>query len=381
MLAKRPLTERTIASLKPDGKRRIVWDYVPNFGLRVTENGAKTFVFVKRFPGSPHPSTRAIGQYGAISLEDARAVAQEWHKAIRQGVDPAAAKQETFGAICEEYMAREGSKLRSARNRQANLDRLILPTFGARPIGEIKRSEIIRLLDRIEDERGREMAHKALAVMGKIMNWHAARSDTFRSPIVRGMGRSANASRQRILSDDELRAVWHASDQPFGRMVRFILLTAARRNEAAELRLEEVDGLVWTLPAARNKVGVELVRPLTEAAMAQLGEGEWAFSVSGRRPLASFTRLKAEHDRQSGVSGYVIHDLRRTSRSLMSRAGVSADVAERVLGHVIGGVRGVYDRHSFYQEKKIALEKLASLIDQLVNPRENVVPLAAVTRT
>src|SRR5262249_2044808 len=152
------------------------------------------------------------------SLEDAREKAREWHKAIASGIDPAQQKADTFGAITAEYMQREGSKLRTADVRRANLDRLILPALGTRPISEIKRSEIIRLLDRIEDERGPEMAHKALGIIAKIMNWYASRSDNFKSPIVKGMGRTQGVKRERILSDDELRRVWAACEGPFGRM-------------------------------------------------------------------------------------------------------------------------------------------------------------------
>ena len=123
----------------------------------------------------------------------------------------------------------------------------------------------------------------------------------------------------------------------------------------------ELRGSDWTLPAARNKTGVDLVRPLSAAARQLIvGDSPRPFGVS------DFTRLKARLDAASGVEGWRIHDLRRTSRSLMSRAGVSSDVAERCLGHVIGGVRGVYDRHEYRAEMLAAYEKLAELIEEIV---------------
>jgi integrase len=202
------------------------------------------------------------------------------------------------------------------------------------------------------------------------MNWHASRSDSFRSPIVRGMARTKpkERARDRVLTDDELRAVWKGAEANgvFGAMIRFILLTAARRSEASELRRSEIKGTEWTLPAERNKTKFELVRPLSKAALAVLPKaGEWVFGLDGK-PITAFSRLKRLFDEASGVYGYTLHDLRRTSRSLMSRAGVDADIAERCLGHVIGGVRGVYDRHSFLREKLLAYEALASLIERIV---------------
>jgi integrase len=165
----------------------------------------------------------------------------------------------------------------------------------------------------------------------------------------------------------------------FGSFVRFLLLTAARRSEAAEMTWAEISGSDWTLPAARNKTGLELVRPLSAAAQAVLAGlprlGEFVFTRSGKGSLGGITGLKSALDQASGTSGWTLHDLRRTARSLMSRAGVPSDHAERCLGHVIGGVRGVYDRHAYREEMLMAYEKLATLISGIVDPQENVVAI------
>ena len=127
----------------------------------------------------------------------------------------------------------------------------------------------------------------------------------------------------------------------------------------------------WTLPAARNKTAQDFVRPLSGAAQAVFdalpSRGTWVFTRSGTAPLGGFSLLKADFDRACAVAGWTLHDLRRTARSLMSKAGVPSDHAERCLGHVIGGVRGVYDRHEYYEEKRQAFEALASLIERIVN--------------
>jgi integrase len=388
MRAKKPLTDRGIRALPPAplGKRWLVWDaLVPGLAVRVTDSGKRSFVLVTRYPGARHPAPRSLGSVGVISLEDARAQARGWLQLISSGIDPAQAKaaasRDTLGAICTEYLAREGAKLRSVDWRRAALKRLVYPALGSRPIAEVRRSDIVRLLDKIKDERGPAMADRALAIIRKIMNWHAARSDDFRSPIVRGMARGKDTSRDRILNDDEIRAVWNAASGLFGNYIKFLLLTAARRSEAANMEAAELSGIDWTLPAARNKTAQDLLRPLSRAAqdvLAGLPQGKFVFTRNGRAPFAGLGKRKRELDKASGVTGWTLHDLRRTARSLMSRAGVPSDHAERCLGHVIGGVRGTYDRHECREEKARAFEALAAQIERIVNPQDNVV---AITRT
>jgi len=159
----------------------------------------------------------------------------------------------------------------------------------------------------------------------------------------------------------------------FGRYLRFLLLIGARRTEAAGMAWAELDGAVWTLPAARNKTKIDLVRPLSKAALATLPErnGELVFGM----PRGAIGHAKEEFDKAVPLPHWTLHDLRRTARSLMSRAGVPSDHAERCLGHVIGGVRGTYDRHEYYNEKARAFEELAGQIERIVRPQENVVTI------
>ena len=350
MKPKKPLTDRAILHLKPApiGKRRIVWDaIVPGLGVRVTEKGVKTFVLVTRYPGSPNPVPRSRGIYGAISLEAARAKARDWLSLIAGGIDPdqhaARKREQTFQAISEQYFLRKAKDHRSRAKSEATLARLVYPSFGPRPIEAINRSDIVRLLDRIEDERGTVMANRTLGIINRVMNFHASRSDDFRSPIVRGMARGTEQARSRILSDDELRAIWKATaDYPvYGALLRFILLTATRRSEAGQMRWAELNGdRTWIIPAARYKTNLDHVIPLSELALSVLPErnGEFVFSKNGREAIGGYGRHKQSIDEASGVSEWVVHDLRRTARSLLSRAGVASDHAERCLGHVIGGV-------------------------------------------
>src|SRR5262245_60149461 len=184
MKPKKPLTDRAIRGLPPApaGKRRIVWDaLVPGLGIRVTDNGTKSFVLVTRYPGSRSPAPRSLGTYGAISLEVARLKAREWLGLISNGVDPerhaAARSAETFRAIATDYLARKAKDHRSRDWVEAALVRLVYPALGSRQIDSISRSDIVRLLDQIEDQRGPVMADRTLGILNRVMNWHATRSD------------------------------------------------------------------------------------------------------------------------------------------------------------------------------------------------------------
>ncbi len=135
----------------------------------------------------------------------------------------------------------------------------------------------------------------------------------------------------------------------------------------------------WIIPAARMKAKQEHVIPLSTAAKAIVDGmpvlGSYMFTLDGRRPTRNFAAYKSALDRASGVTGWRLHDLRRTARSLMSRAGVAPDIAERCLAHTISGVRGTYDRHAYHGEKAHAFDALAQLIERIVNPQDNVIAM------
>jgi integrase len=235
-----------------------------------------------------------------------------------------------------------------------------------------------------------------LAYLSRLFNWHASRSDEFRSPIVRGMARinAKERARQRVLTDEEQRALWPKA----GPFVRFLLLTAVRRGEAAGMQWSEIVGTAWVIPAGRMKSKAEHVVPLSGAALSCIrgaaaehasstADGQAAdtllttdrlqgpFVWGGHKALTTFSYLKRQQDEACPLAHWTLHDLRRTARSLMSRAGVSADIAERCLAHVIPGVRGVYDRHAYLEEKRQAFEALAGLVQRIVDPQPNVVAI------
>jgi integrase len=386
------LTSIAIDKLKPAASRY----EVPDGGQRgllvvVFPSGKKSFIVRYRFGGVKRKLT-----LGGISLAAARKAAAAALYEVHEGRDPAGEKKaarakatiatmteaETVQWCCQQYLKREGDKLRTAHERVRAFERLVYPAIGAVPLLELRRSHIVKLIDTIQDECGDRMADLVLSYLRRAFGWHASRVDDFSSPIVRGMGRynASERKRTRVLSDDELRRIWLATEppNPFHALVRFILLTSARRDEARRLPWSEITGTDWTLPVARNKTKVELVRPLSKAAQAVLAgqphinNGPLVFSSDGHHPM-SLALPKSIFDAACGVSGWTLHDLRRTARTLMSRAGVSADIGERALGHVIGGVRGIYDQHKYYREMQMCFEALAVQIARIVNPPANVV--------
>jgi integrase len=389
------LTPSFVAKAAPAAgrDREIFWDEaLPGFGLMVTEAGSKSWVVQYR---ARHKSRRATID-SVLTLDKARKAAKAMLGKVANGGDPVgeqraalAAEANTLQSVAEEYLARESKrKLRTIATRRATLERWVFPKLGARQIADIKRSDISRLLDHVEDKAGPVQADMVLAFLRRVFNWHAGRTDDFSSPIIRGMSRSnpRERARQRILSDDELRAIWCADiPQPWRAFVRFLLLTATRRNEAARMARSELRDGDWTIPAGRYKTKQGITLPLSAAAQSALaalprfGTGEYLFTVNGRAPLAAFSRGKRAIDRASGVTGWTLHDLRRTARSLMSRAGVPSDHAERCLGHIIPGVRGTYDRHKYQEEMRLAFEALAAQIARIVDPQDNVVAMRGVS--
>ena len=198
------------------------------------------------------------------------------------------------------------------------------------------------------------------------------------------MRRGKATKRDRILNDDELRTVWKVAESngTFGALVRLALLTAQRQDKLASMKWSDVRDGVWTIATEDREKGNTGVLVLPEAALAILDE-QWA-SRDGHSPyifpaahgsgyVSGWSKMKRAFDRNCPIAPWTFHDLRRTAKSLMARAGVRPDISERVLGHAIAGVEGVYDRHQYRDEKADALKRLAQqIMDIVVPPPSNV---------
>lgn len=338
-----------------------------------------------------------------MELAEARNVAREWLELIIAGVDPAPPPEPKVDALCkprvapicehemlfsqaceefyQKHVLRQG--LRSASEIRRIMDKELLPRWSDRLFVDVRRRDIAMMLDEIE-ERAPVQADRVLAVLSKMCNWQAARSDEYVSPVVRGMRRSdPNASkRTRILDDREIALFWKASaNQPvFGKFVRFALLTGQRRSKVQMLDWSQIDadGL-WHLPYQMNEKPNAEKLPLPDFALNVLGE-DWrqckqglVFTEDGVKPINGFSKCKARLDADIAelsdipIKPWVIHDLWRTAKSMMAKCGVARDISERVLGHTIAGVEGVYDQYDYVLEKRVALEKLSAAISVIVH--------------
>jgi integrase len=407
------ITSDSVAALKPGD---ILSDTNPTgFVARCQKSGKVSYFYRFRDKRTGKKHWVGLGVHGDITPKRARELAQgqagkvagrvnpllEQQKERAEAVRAASADKNTVDAVLDAFVKRHASKLRSADQVAHAFDAYVRPALGAKSIYDVKRSEVVKMLDKVEDQAGPVMADRALAHVRKAFNWQAARDDDFKSPIVRGMARTKpkERARKRVLADDEIRDIWAALDTAevpacYPRYVRSLLLCMTRRNESADMASAEIDGDLWTIPGERYKNKLDHVIPLTAQARALIGEKPEGFkgnswyifsTTGGAKPFSGFAKAKKALDseiarirkaaRRDKMARWTLHDLRRTGRSLMSRAKVQADHAERALGHVIGGVRETYDRHEYLEEKRAAFRALARLVDLILHPADNVIPL------
>lgn len=366
---RKSLTDRQIKLLRPDPSKRLTVSDPEMAGhyVRVTPAGAKSFVAIARNPSGKQVWI-TLGSCDHIGIEESRMRAKVAVDRVKRGLPPFEAPGKSFDEVAADWLKRhvDAKELRSAKEVRRVLARYISPVLGTLPFEGIRRADVVALLDHVEDEHGGRQADVALAIVRSIMNWHATRSDGYAVPLVRGMGRGQRTKRDRILSDEELRALWPVAPG----FLKICLLTAQRRAVVAGMRWEDIEAGVWTIPLQRRAKGTAGKIPLPKLALAIIEEqpripGEPVFRTFGSKHKAQI----------EVVDAWTIHDLRRTARSLMSRAGVRREIAERVLGHAIDGVEGVYDRHDYTLEKGKALAALAGLVERILEPDINIIAL------
>jgi integrase len=394
---RKTLTDKMVAALPRKSKRYVLADpELRGMYVRVPPQGPAVYAAVARSPGPLGKQVWAtLGSADVLTVEAAREAARSAIKRIREGrpaFEPPPVQPDTVADVAAGWLERhvKKNKLRTGYERQRVLERHVLPHFGGRPFAAIRRSDVAALLDRVEDKHGPWVADSVLAVLRALATWFATRNDDYVPPFARGMRRVATEARNRsrVLNDDELRAVWRAAEAAgsFGAFLRLLLLTGQRREKVATLKWSDLDGDTWTIataPREKGNPGVLKLPPLAVeivAAQPRLASNPFVFPGRADGPLGAFAERHAALRAACGVDGWTLHDLRRTARSLLTRAGVISEHAERVLGHVLAGVEGTYNRHEYRNEKAIALAKLATLIERIVaGTADNVVALHEAT--
>jgi integrase len=405
------ITKRRVDALRPG---EIIYDdEIKGFVARRLPTGVITYGF--RYRNDVGDSRwLSLGLHGSITADEGRTLAKKRAGEVADGRDPMAEREikraeaqkaklvakNTVNVVLDAYVADHVKALRSADQVIRAFDVYVRPRIGSIPVYDLEKNDIAEMLKDIRAKNGPVMGDRVFAHVRAAFAWQAARDKHFKSPIDRSLVRKKTAvekrGRTRILDDDEIRSIWEAlqtSETPecFRRIVRLLLLAAQRRTEVGEMTAEEIDGDIWTIPAARYKTGIDQIVPLSKEARRYLGDKKsgFLFSMGGNKPYADYSRAKINLDKaitqrraDAGLKKmphWTLHDLRRTSRSLMARAGVPREVAEQVLGHVIPGVEGVYNQHKYAAEKRDALEKLAGLIALIIDPpADNVKQLKPV---
>ena len=444
------LTDKFIRSMKPAPAEQYeeYWDQlVPGLILRNNSKGKKAWVVKKRWDGKNH-SRRTMGIYGsetagkALTLADARTKAREWIEMGDAGRDPKqealaaaaaerAVKANTFSAVMDEYLKRHVKGQRKADQAEREMRKELLPVLKNRPITEITRSELVEIIDKIVRRGANYQAHNVWGHARSLFNWAIDSGYGLtvspcwpKKPPALLSKANAKKSRQRVLTDTELKAFWEAAEAtpyPYGPLFQLLLLTGQRRNDIGAARWVEVDAgkALLTVPEERYKSEVVHLVPLTDTAMSIIetlprwvGEdtGDFLFSTTnGNKPVNGFSKAKLLLDTKvkeivakphleakkkeitdkdvlaaklkeimdKAVPDWVIHDLRRTVRTRLGGLNVPEHISELVIGHARAGLAGVYDRHSYLEERRAALEKWERLLLSIVKPAQgsNVKPM------
>jgi integrase len=403
-----PLTDRGIRSLKAEGRTRVeaMDSLAAGLGVRVLPTGQKSWFL--RY--GPREARRRIvlGSYPSLSLEDARIKARELVSGLKgKGQDPMAERKAertarrkatagTFETLAESYLeehAKRNKRLRGWQEDERKLRIEVLPVWGSRPAAEILRADVRALLERIAAERGGVCANRTRTLISKVFSFGMERERVEFNP-VHGVRRLyLEKPRERVLSEDELRALWPHFDRLQSAVAaawRLILLTAQRPGEVLSMRWRELErdsrGWWWNLPAELTKTNrahrvplspqalavVEALRPLT-------GSTEWVLAsrADGKR-LTWLSHSSARLREWSGLDHFTPHDLRRTAATWLGRSGVRPDTIDQLLNHAAGRISRTYNRAGYDAEKRQAVTLLGDLVESVLagEERSNVVRIA-----
>lgn len=383
---RKTLTTKTLEALKPATAKRYEVRDAKTTGLlvRVSASGSKVFNYSGRVNGKRRRIK--IGTYPAVSLSDARTKVREIQRDIDFGTldlskpEPVLARQ-TLGDIVPQFIALYAKPNTKDWKGTQNVLRKFEGLY-KKPIDEIKRGDIVRVLDGIVANGTPTRANRALAAIKKLMNWCVDRDMLEASPVASLRPPTKETARDRVLSNNELKTIWHtAHDEgfPFAQFVQLLMLTGQRRGEVSGMRWSEIDldEAVWTLPASRVKNGRLHIVPLPQMAIdilrsiSRFLESDLVFTTNGKTSISGFGRLKKRLALAlpEGTEDWRFHDLRRTASTEMARIGVMPHVIDAVTNHksgVVSGVGATYNRYTYFNEKRGALDRWARQLSEIL---------------
>jgi integrase len=382
------MTTRWLERIKPpaSGREEHFDEQVHGLGLRVSATGHKSWFLTYRSKGDPKAKRLTLGTYPELTLADAREQARAAVLEASRGGDPAGKKREqkeapTFEELATEYLERHAKRTkRSWRQDEAMIKKTLVPALGHRKAHDVQRRDINRLLEDARDRGLTTQVNRLLALVRKIFNWAIEQDILQANPCLRVKTGIQEKQRDRVLTPDEIRAVWQAFDKQntvVATMFKLRLLLAQRGAEVVSMRWSDLDldeGW-WTIPGEVAKNGLSHRVPLPKAAIALIlglkartGNQPWVFASPTRRGQHIVSVGKAARRVQDASKvDFTPHDLRRTAATYMSSLGVPRLTVGKILNHAEAGVTRIYDRHSYDPEKRQALDAWATRLESLLS--------------
>ena len=372
-----PLTDAAIRGLKTPARWQldIVDKGYPGLAVRLSPGGSKTFVYVFRRHGRRRRIT--LGTYPAMTLAEARDAWRRMRGELAQGKiprAPARIKPGDFEAVARLWLEQDQAGKRTVKEAARIIEKY------CRPLHRLQISDITKadIRDTLNTVQGPTMRRRVYTRLFRLFNW-ARQEDWIRDHPMAGLVKpGVEVSRDRVLSDDEIKRLWDACEKagfPIGPMLQILLLTGARRGEIAELTWDEIVTDHITLAGMRTKMGKSHDIPLPRFALEilrkvpRIAGTNLVFPSGAMTPITAWTPAKKQIDAIAKIPAWRIHDLRRTCATGLQRVGTPLVVTEAILGHVgsRGGVVGIYQRHAFRDEKAAAIEKWAELVRSMLS--------------
>ena len=348
---------------------------LPGLALRASSSGRKTWVYFYRISGKLRRMSFDV--YPAMSVSAAHSKWLEARDLVQAGSDPARAAvagATDFRGVAGEWLRRDQSGNRTHDLIKRALEREVLPHWGHREIADIKRRDVLDLIDGIADRGTVIMARRIHGHLHRLFRWSVGRGIIEQNPMQDLPKPGSETRRDRVLTDNELAEVWRACDAlgSYGHALRLLILTGARREEIGKLRWSEITAEGIELEGARTKNGEARIIPLSTAARAIIQSlphtGDFVFTAG----LPDWSRAKSKLDDLVKIPAWRTHDLRRTTATGLQKLGIALQVTEAILGHTAGsraGVVGIYQRHDYAAEKHAALEAWGAHVMALVEGR------------
>lgn len=428
-MARTGITKRTVDAATPGTTDRFIWDgNLPGFGLKVTPAGGKIYIYQYRLarPGAAERTAAkryTIGKHGKLTPDEARREAKRLAALVEQGIDPRQQELAAFAAEDEaarlaaeqaraerelafekianlwldHYEHEKGRRPASVRQARLVVRNHLAPRLSGRTITNVGRSDLQAVIDAVPPQQ-RAMRRAVFAYASILFGWAHKRGDIAANPLASIIKPEAPKARKRVLTDDELAAVWHAASNangPFAPFFKLLILTGQRRSEVAEMEWGELDRATatWTIPVERAKNDVAQIVHLVPEVIAELDNlslshqlrakhptpdaKAWpksghVLTTTGRTPISGITKAKialdtavAKANADVPLPHWRIHDLRRTLATGFQRLGIRFEVTEATLNHVSGakgGVAGIYQQHDWKEEKRDALKLWAAFV-------------------